>query len=355
MHVCHNGAECFVPPYIVNRLANSSNPGIRERAINSLQAAAAARATRTVFRELPGLSALPSPQGKKNRLVYNMNQEQTPLPGTLVRSENDGPTNDPAIDEAFDFAGATYDFYNEVLGRNSLDDQGMTLISSVHYGYEENNAYWNGRQMLYGDGDEQLFTRFTKSIEVVAHELTHGVVQYTSNLLYEGQAGALNEHFADALGVTVEQWYKKQAVHDPAVDWYLGGEIIAESAGVKGIRTFTAEKAYENNPFFGTDPQPKHMKDLYTGSSDYGGVHINSGIPNHAFYRIALEIGGNIWEKTGKIWYETLKSLTFNSQFQDAAVTSHTIAGKLFGSGSAEQKAVENGWAAVGIEVRALA
>ena len=134
-------------------------------------------------------------------------------------------------------------------------------------------------------------------------------------------------------------------------DWLNGDEIMGPEVTAKCIRTFRAEKAFENDPFLGTDPQPKHIRDKYTGSDDNGGVHINSGIPNHAFYRVAKEIGGYAWEKTGKIWYQTLQNLNTRSNFQEAANMTYTVAGSMFGTGSLEQQAVQNGWDAVGISV----
>jgi Zn-dependent metalloprotease len=353
MHTSHIPFYCFVPPHIVDQLAQSSDPAIRARAIATKSTDAAVRATRIAFAAAaPGLAAVPSPRARKHRLVYDMQSQEWPLPGELRREEGQGKTGDEAVDEAYDYAGITYDFYQELFGRNSLDNRGMMLISSVHYLNQENNAYWDGRQMLYGDGDGVLFIRFTAALEVVAHELTHGVIQYESRLEYYQESGALNEHFADVMSLVAEQWHKGHSVAQ--ADWWLGGEILGPEVrkrGVKGLRTFTEHKAYENDPLFGTDPQPKHYRDKYTGAADHGGVHINSGIPNHAFYRVAMELGGNSWEKAGKIWYETLKSLSQYSQFQDAAAKSHSIAGRLFGPGSREQQAVKRGWQAVGIEV----
>lgn len=353
MHTSHNPFHCFVPPYIVDQLAQSPDPAVRARASAAQASAAAARSMRATFAALaPGAAAVPSPRALEHRLVYDMRSREWPLPGELRREEGQGKTGDDAVDEAYEYAGITYRFYNELFERNSLDNRGMTLISSVHYGNQENNAYWNGRQMLYGDGDGALFIRFTAALEVVAHELTHGVIQFESRLEYYQESGALNEHFADAMSLVAEQWHKRHAVTE--ADWWLGGEILGpevRARGVKGLRTFTEQKAYENDPLFGTDPQPKHYRDKYTGPADNGGVHINSGIPNHAFYRVAMDLGGNSWEKAGKIWYETLKSLSPYSQFQDAAVKSHSIAGRLFGPGSLEQMAVQNGWQSVGIKV----
>jgi Zn-dependent metalloprotease len=333
---------------VIDRLAESTNPNYRRVAHNTAQAAAAARDHRMMFANMPGMAAVASLTTALERHVHTMDSAEQPLPGTLVRSETDPPSADPAVDEAFDYAGATYNFYRTELNRNSLDDKGMTLISSVHYGDAIDNAFWNGEQMLYGDGDGTLFGRFTAALDVVGHELTHGVVQFTANLEYLMEPGALNEHFADVFGVLVRFSAKGQ---DPSVpdNWWLGGELFRPGTGLRGIRTFTADKAYENHPDLGTDPQPKHYKDKYVGPRDFGGVHINSGIPNHAFYRIVLALGPNGLKKGARIWYETLKSLTQYSEFQEAAERSYLAAGMLFGTGSLEQKAVATGWDGVGI------
>ncbi|MEW6349296.1 MAG: M4 family metallopeptidase [Thermodesulfobacteriota bacterium] len=332
-------------------MAESTDPEVRRLGIQAMAAAAAIHSMRTTLSRLPGMAVTASPQGAKYRLVYDMKHSSSifSLPGELVRSEGQAVVNDEAADEAYDFSGHTYDFYKDVLGRNSLDNRGMSLISSVHLGTDYNNAFWNGEQMAYGDGDGKAFLRFTKALEVVGHELTHGVVSHSSNLEYRGQSGALNEHFADVLGVMVKQWHLRQSVDQ--ANWSVGGELLGPAVNAKALRTFKAEKAFENDPLLGTDPQPKHMDQLYTGWEDNGGVHINSGIPNHAFYLVAVELKGNAWEKAGKIWYKTLLALDRHSDFAAAAKMTHQIAGSEFGSGSAEQDAVKAAWKAVGLSV----
>jgi Zn-dependent metalloprotease len=352
MNRCSFSGCCFLPPHVVDHLAASDNPQFRRAALRTAQAAAAAREHRVMFASMPGMAAIPSMTAGLERRVYTMSSAEQPLPGLLVRREADSaPTGDAAADEAFDYSGATYDYYRTALNRNSLDDRGMTLISSVHYGEEVDNAFWNGEQMLYGDGDGLLFGRFTASLDVVGHELTHGVVQFTANLDYLDEPGALNEHFADVFGVLVRFAAKEQDPTDP-LNWWLGGDLFRPGTGVRGIRTFTADKAYVDHPELGTDPQPKHYRDKYAGTLDFGGVHINSGIPNHAFYRTVQALGSEALKKAGRIWYDTLKSLTQFSEFQEAAARSVQAAVALFGYGSLEQQAVASGWQAVGIDPR---
>jgi len=346
---CYNPVHCFLPPDILDHMAQSDDPNVRRVAIEAIGQSEAFRATRDTLATMAIMAAIPSPAGTKHRLIYDMKESNNRfrLPGDLVRQEGDGPTDDDAVNEAYDYAGATYDFYKEVFDRNSIDGEGMSLISTVHFGKRFNNAFWNGEQMTYGDGDGKIFIRFTKSLDVAGHEMTHGVVQHTANLAYQNESGALNEHFADVFGILVEQWHNKHTVK--CSDWFIGGEIMAPDLGVKGLRTFTAKKAFKNNPALGTDRQPKHMDKKYTGTDDNGGVHINSGIPNHAFYLVATELGGYAWEKAGDIWYRTLLKLNRFSGFQEAAEITHDVADRHHGKKVA--KVIKTGWEEVGINV----
>lgn len=349
MHLCHHPLCCFVPPYMAENLQGSEDPAVRQIALASL-----GNEYRTARRLLSMPAMAPSFIGQtagKERYVFDMQGATDPLPGDLVRREGDRPVADEAVNEAYDHCGDVYDFYKQVFGRDSLDDAGLPLRSSVHVGdaFERpmSNAFFNGKQMAYGDGDGNLFTRFTQGLDVIGHELTHGVVSFTSNLEYFGESGALNESFADVMGSLVRQWKARQTVDQ--ADWFIGQDILGPGARIQGVRTLMGQKAYDRDPDFGTDPQPKHYRDLYRGSLNRGGVHINSGIPNHAFYLAAMAIGGYAWEKTGKIWYAAMKSgLESNATFQDAANATIAIAA-YYGSDSDEQNAVRSAWRQVGV------
>jgi Zn-dependent metalloprotease len=343
-----NHAFCsFVPPYVLDHLAQSGDARIRRLAIDAIANASAIRAVRATLAMMPAWAATPSPAFRRHRLVYDVkNGDFNDLPGRLVRAEREAKNPDPPVNEAFSYSGSTYNFYRQIFGRNSLDDHGMSLISSVHLGQGLNNAFWTGEQMCYGDGDGRIFIRFTKSFDVVGHELTHGVISHTCNLVYSKESGALNEHFADVFGSLVKQWSRRQTV--AKADWLIGADIMGPETDAKSLRTFKADKAYENDPLLGTDPQPKHLKNKYTGSGDHGGVHINSGIPNHAFYLAAIEIGGRAWERAGQIWYKTMLKLNSNSNFSDMVELSVETAATLYGSGSKEHKAVAKAWKSVG-------
>jgi len=338
---------------MVDALARCGDPAVREAALVSLAHCAAVRAVRAFAGQLPAMLVAPSPAGRKYRLVYDARGRDV-LPGKLVREEGDPKGADAAVNEAYDFSGDTFDFLHAVFGRNSLDDAGMSLISSVHVGEADgrdrfqpmNNAFWDGSQMAYGDGDGVVFRGFTRSLDVVAHELAHGMQAFTSNLVYRGQSGSLNEHFADVFGVLTRQWRRKESAE--TASWLVGREVLVPAETRRGIRDLEHPgTAYRDDPLLGSDPQPGHIKQLFTGPADSGGVHINSGIPNRAFVLVAKSLGGNAWEVPGKIWYEALLQLSRTSRFEDLARITSQIAGDRFGT--ATRRAVRGAWKKVGL------
>lgn len=339
---------CIIPPYMLEHMAGSDDQRVRKLAVEAIESSAEGRAVRSVLREMPAMAAMVSPSAKKQRLIYDVQGGgMSALPGKLIRSEGDAKVADVAVNEAYDHSGHTYDFYMKRFKRNSLDDAGMTLVSSVHLGRKLNNAFWNGQQMAYGDGDGSTFIRFTKSLDVVGHELTHGVIAHECNLVYRDEPGALNEHFADVFGLLVRQWKKKESAAKS--NWLIGKDIMGPGTTAKALRDFGPGKAYANDPLLGTDPQPKHMRNKFTGSWDNGGVHLNSGIPNHAFYLFARAIGGQAWDVPGAIWYEAMKKLSSNSGFRDMVATTEMIAVAGHGTGSKVHKALMDAWKNVGL------
>jgi Zn-dependent metalloprotease len=232
----------------------------------------------------------------------------------------------------------------------------MRIDSTVHYRVGYDNAFWDGQQMVYGDGDEnlpadeRLFNRFTIAIDIIGHELTHGVTQFEAKLVYSQQPGALNEHMSDVFGSLVKQRVRGHTAGQ--ADWIIGEGLLTPNVNGVGIRSMKAPGTAYDDPVLGKDPQPAHMRDYVNTISDNGGVHINSGIPNYAFHLTAMDLGGYAWEKAGQIWYVTLRDkLTQNSNFQACATLTHQVAGELYGIGSLEQQAVKNGWAGVGLSV----
>lgn len=350
--------QCIIPPYITEWLLRSDNAEVRARAEANVTAAKKARAARAMAAVAPALLAPRPAAGGKNRLLYDAGNTDR-LPGKLVRAEGQSPVTDPAVNEAYDHAGATYDFYNAVFGRDSLDDCGMALRGSVHLAEADggghfvplDNAFWDGTQMAYGDGDGVIFQRFTRSLDVVGHELTHGVQSFTSNLEYEGQSGALNEHFADVFGALVRQWKNKETA--AAASWVIGREVLVPASTRRGVRDMLHPgTAFTRDPFLGTDPQPAHMSGLYDGQRDNGGVHINSGIPNRAFVLSAQRLGGNAWDAAGKIWYETMLRLPKRCDFQECAELC-VQAGASVDADTAD--AVRSAWSDVGVTAKVYA
>ena len=333
----------FLPPYISREISQRGTPQQRSRALRDLSMSERLRGRREV---LGGLRT-GTPAGTKRRTIYDARNTYG-LPGALVRGEGDPASKDVAINEAYKGSGLTYDFFWKVFGRNSIDGSGMRLDSSVHYGEEYANAFWNGVQMVYGDGDGEIFRRFTKALDVIGHELTHGVIEWEGRLVYEGQPGALSESFSDIFGILVKQFSLKQKAEDAR--WIIGEGLFTSRVQGEGIRSMKSPGTAYDDPILGKDPQPAHMKKIYRGSDDNGGVHINSGIPNHAFYTAAVTLGGFAWERAGKIWYVALADhVKSKTDFSEAAEMTLAVAASLYGKGSKEQKAVREGWSEVGV------
>lgn len=344
----HCQSICFIiPEYMNKKIVEKGTDKQKERAWKNLILTEQLRGRRQVTGLLSSMFAV---SDKLHRTIYNAGNTEN-LPGKVARLEGGKPVGGKPVSEAYDYSGDTYKFYKGTFDRNSIDAKGMRLDSSVHYGEGYNNAFWNGTQMVYGDGDGEIFGRFTKCLDVVGHELTHGVTQYEAALEYNGQPGALNESFSDVFGSLVKQYTFKQTV-DKA-DWLIGADLFTKKVKGIALRSMKEPGTAYDDPTIGKDPQPGHMKNYVKTTSDNGGVHINSGIPNHAFYLAAVEIGGYAWEKTGKIWYVTLRDrLRENSDFQDTANLTFDVAGGLYGKGSTEQKAILNAWDKVGIKIK---
>lgn len=351
---------CILPPEILRAIAQrSSSAKQRQAALSTLAADHTLRSLRVQSQQLQpartGLRAtrLVVAEGQKRRTLYDAKNEQT-LPGVPRRTEGAPPTGDPAVDEAYDGFGATFDFYWEVFQRNSIDDEGLTLEGTVHFGREYDNAFWNGERMVFGDGDGDLFNRFTVAVDVIGHELTHGVVDDEARLIYMGQPGALNESMADVFGSMVKQRLLKQTA--AKADWLIGEGLLTKNVQGKALRSMKEPGSAFDDPVLGKDPQPGHMKDFKHTFEDNGGVHVNSGIPNRAFALAAQAFGGYSWEKAGRIWYEALRDprLRPNSGFRAFAQRTLASAARLFGDTSNAPKVVSEAWREVGVEVPPL-
>lgn len=347
-----NISQCacgVIPPHILKTIAAAADSDSSSTASETLQEMQllAQQRERFLISKDPYEQA---PIVAKQRNVYDA-QHHRSLPGKRVRSESDPQSSDVEVNEAFDGAGATWDFFKDVFGRDSIDGNGMPVNASVHYGKNFDNALWNGSQMVYGDGDGKLFNRFTSALDVIAHELTHGVTQFSAMLEYSGQTGALNEHVSDAFGIMVKQ--RKLGLTARQSDWLIGAGLLAPGVKGTGIRSMAAPGTAYDDPRLGHDPQPARMHDYVVTEDDGGGVHINSGIPNHAFYLAAIALGGNTWDVLGKVWYAALTEKTApNAQFRDFANDTVVAAGDLYGVAGTVQRVVAAAWAKVGLAVR---
>jgi Zn-dependent metalloprotease len=347
-----NPLHCVVPPYMLEKLATrGKSANVREKALKSLRVSRFFRAKRREaqnafqalgYRSVAGAAAT-ALSDKLSRKVYDAGGKEE-LPGKLVRGEGGRATQDVSVDAVYEGAGHTDRLYREEYGRNSIDDRGLEIIQTVHFGQAYQNAFWNGEQMAYGDGDGKVFGNFASDLDVIGHELSHGVTQYEAGLVYEFQSGALNEHFSDVFGSLVKQRAANQEA--TAANWLIGENSLVGKKYV--LRSLKAPgTAFVNHPVLGTDPQPATMDDYQDLPlwDDNGGVHINSGIPNHAFYLAAIEIGGFAWKQAGLIWYRTLCDLLSpNVTFVRAAQATVQAARTEFGAGSLEEKAVTKAW-----------
>jgi Zn-dependent metalloprotease len=345
----------IVPPKVLRHIARRGTAAQRDAALATLATDATHRLTRATAQSLgsgaaraayAGASAAPV----KSRTIYDV-AHRTTLPGKIVRSEGQRATRDAEASEAYDGLGTTFDFYWQAYRRNSIDDAGMALHASVHYGRKYDNAFWDGRQMVFGDGDGDLFNRFTSSLDVIAHELTHGVTGDEVNLTYLGESGALNESISDVFGSLVKQWAKRQTA--AKADWLIGAELLTSKVQGVALRSLKAPGTAFDDPVLGKDDQPATMAGYVETSADNGGVHTNSGIPNHAFYLAAAAIGGYAWEKAGRVWYETvrdkrLKPAATFAQFADRTIVN---ADHLFGG--TVKTAIAGAWQAVGVAISA--
>jgi len=344
--------HCILPPHMLESIKLRGDDKMRKMAERAEKEADKARMQRATIppedtpARTPALITATHPT--LQRKVYN-GGHKVALPGKLVRAEGDPPVRDKTVNLVYDLTGNVFDFYLNAFQRNSIDGQGGPIISTVHHRRKFNNAFWNGSQMVFGDGDGNLFISFT-DLAVIGHELSHGVVQHMGGLIYKDQSGALNESFADVFGVMTVQYARKQTVAEAS--WLVGEEIFGPEVEGRALRSLKAPGLAYNDDILGKDPQPFHM-DLYVNtSSDYGGVHINSGIPNHAFYLLAQYLGGYSWEKAGQIWYQAMQKLNNPmATFADWADMTVQVAWDLFGQGSFELQMTRRAWRLIGIHL----
>lgn len=328
----------FIPPFVLDRLATVDDDSLAEHGRRTSAIDEDLRTQRTaVAARHP--AAKPASGTGPDWTVHDAHHTTT-LPGTLVRTAGEPEVADVAVNETATGVTETLALFAD-LGRDSYDGHGATVVSTVHYERNYDNAFWDGTQLVFGDGDGTAFGSFTKPIDVLGHELSHAVTQYTANLTYQGQSGALNESMSDAFGACVKQRHLKQSAAD--ADWLVGEGIFLP--GIKGtaLRSMKAPGTAYDDPTIGKDPQVGTMADYVDTTDDNGGVHTNSGIPNKAFYLAATAIGGETWSGAGKVWYAALTSgIPASCDFATFAQATVTAAGE-------HASAVTDAWTQVGV------
>jgi Zn-dependent metalloprotease len=272
--------------------------------------------------------------------ICNCNNTQS-LPGGPM--PHPAAAVDPTVKRVFETTTNVVDFFDKVFSRNSIDDAGMTLMSSVHYGNKYNNACWNGSQMTYGDGDGDIFVDFSQGIDVVCHELMHGVTQHTIQLGYANEPGGLNESISDVFGTMFRQWKAGQPV--TRADWLMGTDIMGPAA-IKDGYVCLRDMARPGAKHCLTR-QPYHYSKYKAGMDP----HYSSGIPNLAFHKVAMAIGGNSWGKAGQIWYRALTGFGPSPNMRMRAFANRTrrVASELYPGDAASAQAVDLGWKQVGL------
>jgi Zn-dependent metalloprotease len=323
---CH-----FIPSYLLDHVVQAEDAQLSE----------CAKRTMTIDERLRSKPGVISPQaiGDTAWQVHDAHNG-TDLPGDLVRSAGEPEVDDVTVNEAATGISESLAQFTD-FGRSSYDDRGATVVATVHYEQDYDNAFWDGTQLVFGDGDGRVFERFTKPIDVLGHELSHAVTQYTADLVYQGQSGALNESMSDVFGACIKQRHLGQEA--AGADWLVGEGIFLPGINGRALRSMSDPGTAYDDPAIGKDPQVGSMADYVDTTDDNGGVHLNSGIPNRAFTIAAKAIGGLSWEGAGRIWYAALTSgLDANSDFATFAAATVAAAGE-------HAAVVEDAWTQVGV------
>ncbi|HEY9775733.1 MAG TPA: M4 family metallopeptidase [Planktothrix sp.] len=327
----------FLPSYLMLELVHR-NPGQLWHSQNIVTT------QRLWQKSQSGQIWVPAATGKALIRVYDAKNSYR-IPGSKARFEPEGPVSDAVLNKIYEYSVAVRKFHKDVLGINSMDDLGMDYINTGHYGQKYNNAYNNGTQMVFGDGDGDIFVTFVL-LDVVAHEDGHEITGKTCALEYQDQAGALNEHLSDVDGVVCRQYTLKLSADQDT--WLIGPGIFSDKVNGRALRDMLNPGTAYDDKRLGKDPQPDHMSKYVQTSQDNGGVHFNSGIPNKAFAVFAKAVGGNSWESSYLVWKQIRHEIQSDCDFQTFADKSVDICKRVLPK---EVQKLKDAWAAVGIKV----
>ncbi|QRO02594.1 M4 family metallopeptidase [Archangium violaceum] len=282
-----------------------------------------------------------------NRKLYDGKTLST-LPGTLTRSEGEAAVADTVVNTNYDHLGTVYSCYSTLFARDSINNAGATLISTVHHRVKYVNAFWDGTQMVYGDGDNVTATNLANSLDVTAHELTHAVTDNESDLIYSGESGGLNESMSDIFGAVCE--------------WYGDGKVVSDRTWLIGDDVWTPATPGDALRYMANPTQDGDSLDYYPDYASGVDVHYSSGISNLAFYLLSQggthpkgkttqAVAGIGIEKAARIFYKANADImTPSTTFEQAKVATEQAAQQL-GYDAATIASVSNAWKAVGVGV----
>jgi Zn-dependent metalloprotease len=340
-------------------LEKEKSPKRKERLLNHIKQSAGLRSKRAIAYNYTGvrntITANLIRLREKNIHFYDCKESHDlpPKPSFKINEKYERKKKKPTLlrkliaTREIENMETVYDFWHENFARESFDAKSAVVKYYANYGKNYDNAFWDGENLMFGLGDPSYFNPFGRFIDVQGHELGHAIIQYEADLIYEGQSGALNEHVADVFGITVKHWTEGNDVNTGS--WLIGQGLWKPRQGsnYRALR----DMASPGTAFPGDD-QPAHMSEFYSGQEDNGGVHINSGIPNKAFYLLSTRLGGNSWDKPLKMWYQTIKDQRVTGQrtdFLSFAVATYNVAKKKYDEATANL--VRDCWGQVGLEI----
>lgn len=345
----------FIPRYVLEEVAGH-NPGARGLQSTLQYTATLERSFALPEADLPARVA----GADSARQLYDAGGkflEESEFPGTRARFEGEPPTHKFELDQAYEYTGVVRDFYKKVFGRDSIDNRGMKFIGTENFGINFENAFWTpkAKQMVYGSPGADSAWSTVVLLDVIAHEITHGITEYEAGYEYAGQAGALNEHISDVFGQVIRQWYEKKSAKDS--DWLIGKGIWKPGINGKALRNMLNPGTAYDDVKIGKDYQPAHMKNYarlaVDNQHDWGGVHVNCGIPNRAFALFSIDVGGNAWDRPAHIWYAARAGSGTKPSFAQFAFATIQAAKKL--GYDKDVSKLEKAWLAVGVTPSATA